>query len=216
MIKIFVFLLFLIDIVYAGCDFDVLNWAHTGIIKEFMQKNRPFLLLNMETMSIEDFNRTYYDYDLTHGDRDTLQRGFGGDKRIKVKDMFNQTTQSFTYFSDLDKLRPSIIPPHPFQIISIGGPRSGVGFHNHRRAFFHLYYGTKEWFFYSRDRDIMYEYDRHKKFLRNDVSQEWFEQPIYCVQPAGSIMFVPEHWAHATVNLELTIGIGYQLEEQTF
>jgi hypothetical protein len=78
-----------------------------------------------------------------------------------------------------------------------------------------LLHGVKEWYFFTAEKETMYEFNRTKKFLRDDVSHQWFETPIFCVQEAGSIMFVPNHWPHATINLNTAIGIGYQLEEKS-
>jgi len=30
------------------------------------------------------------------------------------------------------------------------------------------------------------------------------------MQEAGDIMYVPNHWAHATINIEESIGVAYE------
>lgn len=213
--RVTLLLISMLSVFAYECEIDILEEADKSIVENYMARDRPFLLKNQLKMSVELFNQTYHDYDVMHGNRDVLQFGHGGDLPAKVKDMYDLDTQTFEYYRDLDELRPEIIPYHPYQIISVGGSQSGVGFHRHMRAFFSLLHGAKEWYFFSAEKETMYEFNRTKKFLRDDVSHQWFEQPIFCVQEAGSIMFVPNHWPHATINLKTAIGIGYQLEEKS-
>ena len=51
---------------------------------------------------------------------------------------------------------------------------------------------------------------------------EWVEKyyqakkPYDCVQEAGTILFIPSGWHHATINLEDTIGIAIELGGATW
>jgi hypothetical protein len=205
-----ILLLLIVAVHGLECDIDILEEVNKNTIEIYGRMNRAFLLLNQEQMSIEEFNNTYHDYDVTHGDRNDLKEGYGGSQKAKMRDIYDKKTQAFVYRTDLPV--PDFIPSFQYQVLSIGGPRSGIGFHNHRQAYFSLLYGTKEWFFFGGNREeyIMQEYKREKKWLRDDVSHEWFDAPIYCLQPAGSMIFVPRNWIHATVNPGTAIGIGYQ------
>ena len=35
-------------------------------------------------------------------------------------------------------------------------------------------------------------------------------QPLHCVQSAGDAIYVPDGWAHATINVEPTLGLAWQ------
>ena len=96
-----------------------------------------------------------------------------------------------------------------------GPPGSGAPWHYHDPAFNALAYGRKRWFVMPPSRAV----------FSNKPSVEWyrteFEQlepdsgarrdVLECTQEAGDILFVPDRWSHATINLETSIGLAYEM-----
>ena len=39
----------------------------------------------------------------------------------------------------------------------------------------------------------------------------WSLPPLRCVQPAGSALFVPSGWKHATINLAPSVGVAVEV-----
>jgi len=100
------------------------------------------------------------------------------------------------------------------QLLTVGGPRSGAHFHAHGAAFLTLLSGRKRWHLHQ----VGAFPNASVPHLHRDVSA-WESQvrpalgssaPISCVQQPGETMFVPDSWAHATANLDDTVGVAWQ------
>ena len=100
--------------------------------------------------------------------------------------------------------------------LAIGPPRSGAPVHFHRAAVNTLAYGRKRWFLFPPDAAhqsilasshwLQQEYSTHSKALFSGG-----ETPIECVQSAGDALFVPNGWAHATINVDFSVAVALEL-----
>lgn len=97
----------------------------------------------------------------------------------------------------------------------LGGPRTGAPFHYHYDAVNVLAFGEKRWFLqpparaeYSIEAPALW-YQR-RGLADNPESQEG-GGVLECTQRDGDVMFVPASWGHATLNVEASIGVAYEL-----
>ena len=89
----------------------------------------------------------------------------------------------------------------------LGEAGSGAPFHFHRAAFNVLAHGRKLWWLIP-PKDAVYSTTPMLSYLA-----QGFEMPpstIQFVQEPGDIVLVPDFWAHATVNLETSIGVAVE------
>ncbi len=104
-----------------------------------------------------------------------------------------------------------------YKFLSMGGSGGGIDYHDHGDTIFGLVRGTKEWFIYEpgnmperviRELDLMVKGNwKNVSFSTRD------EEPMRCVQPEGTLFFLPELYHHATENTEgSVIGVGWQLQ----
>ena len=93
----------------------------------------------------------------------------------------------------------------------VGPTHSGAYFHAHFAAWNAVVYGRKRWLLMPPG---AYYGQVHNG---NTTVIQWIERnldkykPLDCVQEAGTMLFVPEGWAHATINLDDTIGIAIEV-----
>ncbi|KAL5013202.1 hypothetical protein ScPMuIL_007472 [Solemya velum] len=97
-------------------------------------------------------------------------------------------------------------------IFMLGGPGSGVAFHSHGDGWNAVVYGKKRWFIYPREKTppggVPAGYSQ-KDWIRKiypTLSDD--EKPLECIQEAGDILYLPEGFYHATINLADTLGIS--------
>jgi hypothetical protein len=61
--------------------------------------------------------------------------------------------------------------------------------------------------------------DNHGETNKGRTLREWLDQKyntasddlLECVQDAGTLLFIPDGWAHTTLNLEDSIGIAVEV-----
>ncbi|PAA54598.1 hypothetical protein BOX15_Mlig004490g1 [Macrostomum lignano] len=111
----------------------------------------------------------------------------------------------------------------------LGGNNSGVSFHRHADAWNAVVGGRKRWFLYPGDRappgGVHHAFEPADWLARVRVPMLTNAQqkvaalidgsaaavePLECVQVAGEILYIPEGFYHATINLEPTLAIGIQ------
>jgi hypothetical protein len=118
----------------------------------------------------------------------------------------------------------------------IGPPRSGTAFHAHTEAWTALAHGRKRWLFYPPTMSppaggsgpdtyptfsITHWWDHVRPLLpplphtaqgtgTPGSEGEGGGRPIECVQEAGDLMYVPEGWHHAVINVDDVVGISFQ------
>lgn len=87
----------------------------------------------------------------------------------------------------------------------MGPPLSGAPVHFHRNAWNLLVYGQKRWFLYPPDRAF---------YSKQHVWDWWRESytgspdALECVQYPGDLVFVPDMWGHAVINLREGVGVA--------
>ena len=110
-----------------------------------------------------------------------------------------------------------------WNVLSLGDGEAGLPFHSHGDAWLALVFGSKHWFLYppgtrADSRQPPRGQPPHGMGGVWHWATEVFptlplaERPIECTQLAGEVMFVPQGWAHATLNIGETVGVGGQLE----
>lgn len=87
----------------------------------------------------------------------------------------------------------------------LGPPLSGAPVHFHRNAWNLLVYGQKRWFLYPPNR----------AFYSKEPVWEWWQETyrkspdaLECLQYPGDLMFVPDMWGHAVINLREGVGVA--------
>lgn len=87
----------------------------------------------------------------------------------------------------------------------LGPPLSGAPVHFHRNAWNLLIYGQKRWFLYPPDR----------AFYSKEPVWEWWKETyqkspdaLECIQYPGDLVFVPDMWGHAVINLREGVGVA--------
>ena len=112
---------------------------------------------------------------------------------------------------------PSVLDPEATNIdinklqFYLGPTLSGSPVHFHRNAWNILVYGQKRWFLYPPDKAFYSKQHVWDWWRENhgDGDQGWSETPpLECVQYPGDLMFVPDMWGHAVVNLKESIGLA--------
>ena len=98
----------------------------------------------------------------------------------------------------------------------LGGPNTGAPFHYHHDAVNILAFGAKRWFLqppssavYSVEPPLIW-FNRQimENLSTNDPSDT--SGIFECIQQEGDVLFVPESWGHATLNIEASIGVAFE------
>ena len=87
----------------------------------------------------------------------------------------------------------------------LGPPLSGAPVHFHRNAWNVLIYGQKRWFLYPPDR-AFYSSEHVWDWWRSSYKDS--PDALECVQYPGDLVFVPDMWGHAVVNLRESVGVA--------
>lgn len=158
------------------------NTTKRTSLKEFMSKMRQFQE-DMENLSAELISHPNYIFE-TVSPKSPLLSEF---KPPAVLD------EEVTHISPL-KMQ-----------FYLGPALSGAPVHFHRNAWNLLIYGQKRWFMYPPDRAF---------YSKKNVWDWWKESyqnapdALECVQHSGDLVFVPDMWGHAVVNLRESVGVA--------
>ncbi|KAK3860481.1 hypothetical protein Pcinc_033472 [Petrolisthes cinctipes] len=112
---------------------------------------------------------------------------------------------------DLYELPPYTLPFHTSALsFGLAGPGTGVPFHFHGPGFAETLWGRKRWF--------MYPPDVNPSFHPNRTTLQWLLQdyPVQKNNPAftectlgpGEIIYFPDKWWHATLNIDSSVFIS--------
>ncbi|XP_057171142.1 jmjC domain-containing protein 8 isoform X4 [Ursus arctos] len=120
-------------------------------------------------------------------------------------------------FSEWASLFQHYSPP-PFSLLGtttaysfgIAGAGSGVPFHWHGPGFSEVIYGRKRWF--------LYPPEKTPEFHPNKTTLTWLQdtyptlapsvRPLECTVQAGEVLYFPDRWWHATLNLDTSVFIS--------
>lgn len=107
---------------------------------------------------------------------------------------------------------PPYLLPHTTGAYSFGiaGPGTGVPFHWHGPGYSEVIHGRKRWFLYPPDQE--------PHFHPNYTTLSWLtntypnlpleEAPLECTIRPGEVLYFPDHWWHATLNLDTSVFIS--------
>ena len=167
---------------------------------------------------------------------------FGGkaEKSLKLRDVVaqmgaeeNEANELFVFDMDVAKQLGGFAEPELFRdsfmsasagagaatwnMLSLGGDGTGLGFHTHVDSWLGLMAGAKRWLLYEPGRFPVGEPLFPNRMLGVDsavrmAANHSQPQPMDCLQQAGEMLYLPAGWAHATVNLGDTVGIGGQTQ----
>ncbi|KAB5517633.1 hypothetical protein PHYPO_G00169420 [Pangasianodon hypophthalmus] len=92
----------------------------------------------------------------------------------------------------------------------IAGPGTGVPFHWHGPGYSEVIYGRKRWF--------LYPPDQAPEFHPNHTTLSWITHsypnleehntPLECTIRPGEVLYFPDRWWHATLNLDTSVFIS--------
>jgi hypothetical protein len=102
--------------------------------------------------------------------------------------------------------------------LALGGSGSGVQFHKHSDGWNIQIWGKKRWLLYPPNKMPPHTYPVNAvsigswiKTTMQDAEQN--QQPMSCVVQPGELIYVPENWYHATLNIGESIGVAGQLKK---
>ncbi|XP_026887683.1 jmjC domain-containing protein 8 [Electrophorus electricus] len=98
----------------------------------------------------------------------------------------------------------------PAYSFGIAGPGTGVPFHWHGPGYSEVIYGRKRWF--------LYPPDEAPEFHPNHTTLSWvthsypnlelWNRPLECTIRPGEVLYFPDRWWHATLNLDTSVFIS--------
>lgn len=89
----------------------------------------------------------------------------------------------------------------------VGPPLSGAPVHFHRNAWNVLFYGQKRWFLFPPPFAV-YSKQHVWDWWKTRHGNRPFESAWECVQHPGDLVFVPDMWGHAVINLKESVGLA--------
>lgn len=95
----------------------------------------------------------------------------------------------------------------------VGSSMSGINFHSHTDAYNGLVSGRKRWLIYDhrRVREPPHRAYGTLRWLREVLPRVAAEEaPLQCMQEPGDLIYVPQGFWHATINLGQSIGVSGQ------
>jgi len=136
-----------------------------------------------------------------------------------LETLANETYYFFGYndmeewkdFFDLYKIPPYGLPGHTHALsFGLAGPGSGVPFHFHGPGFAETLHGRKRWFLTPHH--VQPEFNPNKTTLKwyfEDYHEIAKKINIYeCTVSPGEIIYFPDRWWHATLNLDTSVFIS--------
>ncbi|KAF3845891.1 hypothetical protein F7725_002969 [Dissostichus mawsoni] len=107
---------------------------------------------------------------------------------------------------------PPYVLPHTSGAYSFGiaGPGTGVPFHWHGPGYSEVIYGRKRWFLYPPDREPHFHPNRTTLSWLRDTYPHLPEEeaPLECTIRPGEVLYFPDRWWHATLNLDTSVFIS--------
>ncbi|XP_066283309.1 uncharacterized protein [Branchiostoma lanceolatum] len=129
----------------------------------------------------------------------------------------------FKYVTDrtlMTELAPLIrLPPYlnhsrfekPGYLLLLGRSRTGLSWHAHKEAWNGVVFGAKRWFVSTPNRRPpgMADFEQldWMKYVHPYVRAPW--RPLECLQQAGDVVYVPEDFYHAVLNIGDTVAASF-------
>lgn len=122
----------------------------------------------------------------------------------------NNFTEWATLFRHYSPPTFGLLGTTPAYSFGIAGAGTGVPFHWHGPGFSEVIYGRKRWF--------LYPPEKTPKFHPNKTTLSWLRdtypaltpsaRPLECTIQAGEVLYFPDRWWHATLNLDTSVFIS--------
>ncbi|KAL2100886.1 hypothetical protein ACEWY4_002647 [Coilia grayii] len=122
----------------------------------------------------------------------------------------NNFTEWHALFDEYDTPPYKIPHTSPAYSFGIAGPGTGVPFHWHGPGYSEVIYGRKRWFLYPPDEE--------PEFHPNHTTLTWVrefypslgihQRPLECTIRPGEVLYFPDRWWHATLNLDTSVFIS--------
>nr|CAB3257803.1 bifunctional arginine demethylase and lysyl-hydroxylase JMJD6-A [Phallusia mammillata] len=169
--------------------------------------NKVVTLSTANTHSYEKFQMTFADY---------MEKVFAHQE-------YNKTGPDTLYwfgnhdYAEWDSLFKHYKTP-PYELpgktialsFGVAGPGTGVPFHFHGPGFSEVIHGSKRWFLLPFEQKP--DFDPNKTTLRwlleDYVHLDESEKPFECVIKPGEVLYFPDKWWHATLNIEESVFIS--------
>ncbi|CAD5213603.1 unnamed protein product [Bursaphelenchus okinawaensis] len=102
---------------------------------------------------------------------------------------------------------PEMEPALSFGIAAVG---TGVPFHFHGPGFAEVVHGSKLWFLTEPDKKPVFDPDRSTLdwYLNDYPKLEPNQKPFVCLMKPGELIYFPDKWYHATLNMETSVFIS--------
>uniref|UniRef100_A0A3B5PSC8 Jumonji domain containing 8 n=1 Tax=Xiphophorus maculatus TaxID=8083 RepID=A0A3B5PSC8_XIPMA len=144
------------------------------------------------------------------------------DRLLRPQDAAALGSETLYFFGDnnltewqnlLDRYRapPYFLPGRSAAYsFGIAGPGTGVPFHWHGPGFSEVIYGRKRWFLYPPDREPLFHPNRTTLSWLTDIYPDLpeAEAPLECTVRPGEVLYFPDRWWHATLNLDTSVFIS--------
>ncbi|CAE8706193.1 unnamed protein product, partial [Polarella glacialis] len=111
------------------------------------------------------------------------------------------------------------VPESAISIRMLGGPRSAVGWHSHGATVQMTVHGRKRWFLYPKDKYPPgdgpgggFSLTDWIRLIYPTLKHE--HKPLECIVGPGDMIYVPDGWYHAVVNLADTVAVSVQSRDQ--
>jgi len=139
-----------------------------------------------------------------------------GDQRESVNGVKTFILFGDTDISDLSSLLTKYVQPQYFGAIEpslswgIAGSGTGVPFHRHGAVFNEVIHGYKRWFLYPPDIEPQFDGTQTTLHWLKTLYPVQALNPIMqeCVLGPNEVLYVPENWWHATLNVGQTVNIA--------
>ncbi|KAK3525376.1 hypothetical protein QTP86_031251 [Hemibagrus guttatus] len=122
----------------------------------------------------------------------------------------NNFTEWHSLFENYNAPPYSLPHTSPAYSFGIAGPGTGVPFHWHGPGYSEVIYGRKRWF--------LYPPDEAPEFHPNHTTLSWITHtypnleehntPLECTIRPGEVLYFPDRWWHATLNLDISVFIS--------
>ena len=97
-------------------------------------------------------------------------------------------------------------------IFYLGSNGSGTGFHRHSAAYNALLFGRKRWYLLPPNVPTVHDDDLETTWSEKiSITNNLPIQPLICEQLPGEIVYVPDGWQHAVLNLETSVGVAIEI-----
>ncbi|XP_077988437.1 uncharacterized protein LOC144442935 [Glandiceps talaboti] len=182
----------------------------------------------------DDLMEKYSVWDVASGKSNNIVRNGGsGDRMSSFQDYINgimnnkDSSSEPMYVFDREFYKDSSLPStinvpsylevkdeRDDSIFFLGASKSGVSFHKHADAWNGVVYGRKRWFLYAPQNTppggVWPGFSSLDWFQHVYPRLEEKDKPLECIQEPGEILYLPESFYHATLNIGDTIAVGIQ------